>query len=171
MKIKILHIVLLVVFAMQLLRILDASDFGFTKSSPWYTHFTYMFFHASIFHLIINLISIDFLIKFADKYFKSSVYVSFIAAFVLSFFAGMDDPTIGVSGVIYFLFGSYLANINKARYWAGGILFIFINIATFLIAHKTNTVLHISCFIAGTTYLFTYKSILLRSIKNERHDL
>jgi membrane associated rhomboid family serine protease len=84
---------------------------GYNRTSPLYTHITYIFSHAGIFHLIINTIAYTSLHNLCRKtrIIKEALPVSFIAATGASFLSVSDTTTVGASGLIYAMTGCIIA--------------------------------------------------------------
>ena len=84
---------------------------GVTSTSCFYTHLTYIFVHANLFHLITNIFSLSFTLILLKKIANMKYYVmtaiGLISAFVASFIFMQDIPTVGASGVVYALLGTY----------------------------------------------------------------
>ena len=97
---------------------------GYTATSGLYTHFTYIFAHANIFHLAINLFVFWKLYDMVGKY---SFMVSFLIAAVMSFFAIMSVPTVGASGLTFAMLGMfYLIQPLKWEYYLYNLIIIVI---------------------------------------------
>ena len=90
---------------------------GYTTSSPFWTHFTYMFQHANIIHLGLNSIAFlgmfRVLEKIINKYFLSASILSI--GFIASFMSMYELPTVGISSAIYTMIGIYLAMITSKK--------------------------------------------------------
>jgi membrane associated rhomboid family serine protease len=133
-------------------------ELGYTASSPWYTHVTYIFQHANFMHLALNSISFFLLFKVLEKFFSSwnIIIVSLISAFAMSFFCMYDQPVVGASGMIYTMLGMYFFLIchKQIRFKDKATLYVFIfSVTTFLVISffKPNSagLLHFLCFLSG----------------------
>ncbi len=137
---------------------MEISNFGYSLTSPWWTHVTYIFAHASILHLIINLIGFISIFKFLSKI-ESKMYLlvfSFSAAVIMSFFTEKELPTVGMSGVVYYLIGVFTALVFYGRIayksWFSYTVFLFALTLSLLISYfnkTSNFELHLSCFVVG----------------------
>lgn len=90
--------------------ILFDNSLGYTRNSPFYTHFTYMFQHAGIVHLIINSFAFIGVFRMTEQFVKSwklSV-LAVLSAFAASFFSIYTVPTVGASALIYSMLGIYI---------------------------------------------------------------
>ena len=90
---------------------------GYTNVSPLWTHFTYMFQHANLIHLVINSLAFIGMFRVLEKEFNKYKLAAsiFIIGFAVSFLSAHELPTVGVSGVIYAMVGIYLAMILIKR--------------------------------------------------------
>lgn len=79
-------------------------DWGYMSGSPWWTHITYNFAHANIFHLAANML-VAFLLLFNrnDKWWLWPV--SFLVATACSFIISTPKPTVGLSGMLFAYYG------------------------------------------------------------------
>lgn len=98
---------------------IDIRMFGYNLTSEFWTRFTYMFSHEKLFHLALNLLAIDMLLVTLKRItgINMLLSVALFGAFLASFGSEMELPTIGASGVMYFLLGYYFA-----RRWHPGLL-------------------------------------------------
>lgn len=77
-------------------------NLGYSCQSPLYTHFTYMFQHASLLHLILNTYTFIILFNRLSKIlpaFRLTFYI-YTAAIITSFCSAHTTPTVGASGMI-----------------------------------------------------------------------
>lgn len=88
------------------------TSLGYSHTSPLYTHFTYVFQHAGIVHLIANSISF---ISFSNLLGKvtNAFYYPYLIAVLASFASEYDKPTVGASGMDYAMIGMVLAYACK----------------------------------------------------------
>lgn len=83
---------------------------GYSTQSPLYTHFTYMFQHANIIHLIINTYSYTTLFNKLSATIpplRLATY-TYSAALITSFCSAHPTPTVGASGMIMALLAIYI---------------------------------------------------------------
>lgn len=116
---------------------------GFIAGCDWWEYIIYMFFHAGVLHLLFNLYSLWVL-----KSKGSDLIKAFAIASVCSPICTMDIPTIGMSGLVYALFGMNVlsAKNNISLY---GWISVVICLSTGFFIKNANAHLHITCFIIG----------------------
>lgn len=82
-------------------------DIGYTTTSKFYTHITYMFQHSGIIHLAIN--SVAFIVMFHNLRKLLNIWIiivsMLICGFAASFQSMYDIPTVGASSMIYAMMG------------------------------------------------------------------
>jgi membrane associated rhomboid family serine protease len=90
-------------------------ELGYTDSSLWYTHFTYMFQHAGIVHLLLNSIAFISLFTALEKQVNKWLLSACIIAisFLASFAAMHDMPTVGASGMVYAMIGMFFGMVTR----------------------------------------------------------
>lgn len=141
-------------------------NLGYTFYSPWWTHVTYMFVHASIIHLIINSISFFFLWKFVYKIFGAYTFFSFCISISCSFIAIYYKPTLGISGVTYALTGMILGLLLVRKINLSSknlILFLACILAGLTVSyfkHNSNLMLHLYCLLSGIIMSFVIRWIM-----------
>jgi len=123
---------------------------GFTDISPLYTHFTYMFQHASVLHLVMNSLMFVTFYRVFKKPFLIVPLV--IIAFLASFLCEHSLPTVGASGMIYVMIGMYLSEKRPAMVYVSVV-------AAFAISYfgSSNTLLHFICLASGIVYWYIIK--------------
>jgi len=86
---------------------------GYTDISPIWTHFTYMFQHANVVHLIINSLAFIGMFRVLERVINKYILAASILSmgFAASFISMYELPTVGISGAIYAMVGMYLALI------------------------------------------------------------
>ena len=131
---------------------------GYTATSPWYTHITYSFQHASIMHLLINSFAFWTLYRVLERYIVSwhIAIIALFAAVSMSFFTEYSIVVVGASGMIYAMMGMYffLVSIHKIHFKDKTTLIVsVISVITFLIIsflkHNTAGMLHLLCLLFG----------------------
>lgn len=85
-------------------------ELGYTTNSPLYTHFTYMFQHASVVHLVLNSIAFISMFHILQRLIKRwYIVVSMVlCGFVASFLSVKAIPTVGASAMVYAMIGTYV---------------------------------------------------------------
>jgi len=119
--------------------------FGYSELSPAYTHFTYIFVHANIIHLFLNMFVFWKLYDYLGWF---ELLLSFIVAFVASFYA-YNLTTVGASGVVFALLGIFYTQYKfPLKYYFKNALII--GLAT-LIGYfsNVNIILHLLCLGGG----------------------
>jgi len=137
-------------------------ELGYTQLFPIWKHFTYIFQHAGIIHLLINSLSFISAWIIMKRFYKKGYFylVPFVLAFLTSFIplCIFDKPTVGVSGVVYAMIGMILPYFNFKKAYL-----FYLSIAVSLIVsffiHSSNFYLHLFCFISGVLFTVCYKSI------------
>jgi len=139
--------------------ILFGLELGYTHKSPLYTHFTYMFQHSGIVHLIINSLAFIGMFrtmeKLVDKKMLSVTII--ISSFTMSFVTMYDLPTVGASAMIYTMIGMFfgmttICNNIKIADTKKYLLFISvvsISLTISFFKHNSNFVLHVASMIFG----------------------
>jgi membrane associated rhomboid family serine protease len=136
---------------------LDKS-FGYSLTSPWWTHFTYVAEHTNAIHLIINSVAFisvfRILQRFENKY--KLLAISYFSAVFMSFFAAYELPTVGASGMVYALIGVFIALIlrNEIRFPKKRELIIFFSVIVISLTlsyfkSSSNFALHFLCLVSG----------------------
>jgi membrane associated rhomboid family serine protease len=130
----------------------DVKELGFTADSHLLTRFTYMFTHVRFMHLFLNLLTIDLLLSTAfTQGYSKLLPAAIIGAVLATFGSEMSMPTIGASGVLYFLIGEV-----SARKWSLNVLFLIAVLITvnvmYYLKTNTNTIIHALCFVYGFVY-------------------
>ncbi len=91
--------------------ILFDTDLGYICRSPLHTHFTYMFQHAGLVHLILNSLAFiavfHSLSRLVNRWIIISVSLS--CGFAASFLSTTNIPTVGASSMVYAMIGLYIA--------------------------------------------------------------
>ncbi len=133
------------------------NSLGFCIGSPFYTHFTYMFQHASVMHLVLTSFSFIAMFRvltiFANKYklFLALVIIGFIS----SYFSECQLPTVGASSMVYGMIGMMYGFIwNKILEFMERSILI-LNLVGLLIA------LLISCFTKNSNFSIHLISALI----------
>lgn len=136
------------------------TELGYTSTSAWHTHITYMFQHANIFHLVVNTLSFLFIWIELQKYMKQWLILPvFLIAFAVSFLpnAMLILPTVGISGAIYAMVGMFLIQLKLSK----GLVIYISSVTIALVAsyfmHNTNFYIHLYCLFVGTVYSFLLK--------------
>lgn len=84
------------------------TEWGYTASSPWWTHLTYHFQHGNIFHLAANMVAI-FIMALSRRDPLWVWLASYALATACSFAVSSPLPTVGMSGMIMAYYGIVMA--------------------------------------------------------------
>lgn len=162
---------LLTIFPLVLLMVLRPWDFttiGFYAEGGLTGRLVYPFFHVGFLHLFFNwytllAIAFSFPIRISRFVVAYVVAISFPIATAVKLFPQLHTPTVGLSGMIYFLYGSLLFMVaNKKTFlsYAG----IYIAFGFWLVGG--NAPLHLYTFIMGIVY-----AGVMRLLPNKYHYL
>ena len=144
--------------------ILFGNELGYTQTSAWYTHITYMFQHANLWHLSVNILSLITVWISLQRHAKSiQILPMFIVGILASFlpYASFELPTVGISGVIYAMLGMLTVLSTSIREKVMLSVFAILTITAGLITKNVNVALHAYCYIFGVIYMFLYVVIIL----------
>jgi membrane associated rhomboid family serine protease len=147
----------LMIAAYIIIYVFFGTELGYTTTSPWWTHITYMFQHASWIHLILNSVALYFALKAIKVRIKDwwSIPVAFTAAVAVTFAARYSIPTVGASGFIYALWGVHTGwslhkstgfSLQSAAFVCTSVL---IAIAAGELIGSCNTALHLYSFVVA----------------------
>lgn len=134
-------------------------ELGFSASSPVWTHFTYIFQHAGMMHLIINSLAFISVYRSVQSLgnTRPALPLAFLIACGISFVTVRELPTVGASGLVYALLGIYtgltlcredIRIISRNRY----LVFLFCILLGLTISyfkHNSNFLLHAGCYGCG----------------------
>ena len=127
-------------------------NMGYSIMSPLYTHFTYMFAHANIVHLVVNMFV---LYRMRHKVSVSLLCLGVGVATALSFLPfNYLGTTVGFSGVLFFLLGYITFERLTTKYRLINIVMVAVASVVGLWSGAFNTWLHISAFVAGVSCLY-----------------
>lgn len=136
--------------------ILFDNSLGYTVSSPIYTHFTYMFQHASVLHLAFNSIAFIGLYRALSKLDRYLLPVIVIIAVLCSFAGVYALPTVGASGMNYAMIGMFIIQKDKFNIKKKDFYIFLGSVAVMLVIsifkQNSNYILHLSCLAYGAAY-------------------
>ncbi|MBF0651074.1 rhomboid family intramembrane serine protease [Dysgonomonas sp. GY75] len=149
----------LIVFTLILVYISFGNELGYTNASPLYTHFTYMFQHASALHLLINSLAFIGTYTSLEKHMNRWVFLGLSSgcSVLASFGAMHDEPTVGISGAVYVMTGLYtgitlldkhikIADTRKYLLYIGCII---ISLSVSFVKGNSNFLLHLDSLVIG----------------------
>ncbi|WP_311561249.1 rhomboid family intramembrane serine protease [Prevotella bivia] len=155
----------LTVIVLSLTGFSDWSSIGIHAGGSWVGRLLYPFFHASVVHASLNtwcFICLMFIydIKLTRVFVAYIVSVSFPIDTLSSFISFPPLPTVGMSGVVFFLFGSISFEVRKKLYYQSWMLFYLI-VGFFF--PNTNAWLHLYCYLCGVVFsLLNYPITICR---------
>lgn len=120
----------------------------FLHKNLWYTPLIYHIFHANIFHLAANCLSIWVVFRKGETYSCSPLLIAYIIG-TLSWFCTSSD-VVGISNIIFALIGLRTPSI-KHSWWRSRPVIIFLAV-TLLMAlfPQVSAVTHIVSFVLGS---------------------
>lgn len=150
---------------------LDASEVGYGIGQPIYNHLSYIFFHANLFHLIINMTAFYFLFGSVNNKTVTFLASIIIGATLISFGSVDQLPTIGASGLIFILVGIQASKLVYNRQVAFIPFFTFTILSLvsgFLIPH-VNGLVHLLGFALGYISHIIFETVN-DSIRDKRRE-
>lgn len=124
-----------------------AGDVCLAPGAQWWRRVTYMFCHANVIHLGTNVWALLYIVFL----FRVDMWMLLLGALSASLVpdALVGVPTVGLSGVVFFLLGGITHTVgNKARYLSGNLSVILFGVLLPNIAWGV----HLWCFVCGTIY-------------------
>lgn len=120
----------------------------------------YPFFHANILHAALNvwcLLSLVFIYDItALRLLMAYIVAASVPVDTLGTFVCMAHPTVGLSGMVYFLFGSISFEVSRRRYFQ--LCMAFYIVFGFLFPN-TNAWLHLYCYLVGLSVALLNKPV------------
>ena len=146
----------------------DWNKVGIFASCGLWGRLLYSFCHANIVHAALNawcLLSLVFIYDIT-MWRLSLAYI--IAATVpantlYSLFGIMDTPTVGLSAVVFVLFGSISFEVMRKWYYQAWMLFYLV---MGFLSPNTNAYLHLYCYVAGLTIALLNKPVKCKHYGN-----
>ncbi len=129
----------------------DWYSVGIYAGSPWTGRGLYPFFHASVFHAILNawcLCCVMFIydITVWRLLLAYIVAVTYPVDTVTQLFSLPITPTVGISGCLFFLLGSIAFEVRRRLYYQTW-MFFYLIVGFFL--PYTNAWIHLYCYLCG----------------------
>lgn len=127
----------------------------------------YPFFHVNLLHVLLNVWCLLSLVFMYDITWRR-LLVSYLVAATIpvdtlgTFLSSMNTPTIGLSGIVYFLFATISFEVVRKYYYQSWMVFYLI-VGFFF--PNMNAWLHLYCYVAGLIY-----ALLNKPIKVQRHS-
>lgn len=120
----------------------EPCDVGIYADSPWWHRFTYQFAHKNAVHLCMNC----YCLYIGMRRFNISLPTLLLCYLVSATSPVLSAvPTIGISGVVYALFG-YINNLVARKWYFAMWIAVYIGVMALF---GTNAVVHIYCYVVG----------------------
>jgi membrane associated rhomboid family serine protease len=122
--------------------------------------FSYQFLHANIYHLAINIVSLwliykPFKIIYGNRFNYENDLVLFAIVYISSVLSALftlsSTPTVGASGMVFFILGAILG-LRPTKQQFINYIWIFLGVIVSAIAGHSNTLLHIVAFLIGVVF-------------------
>ena len=128
---------------------------GAYSECKYYERLLYPFFHANILHASLNawcLLSVVFLYDISIL----RLNLSYLAAVSVPSFMLSDIRTLGMSGIVFFLFASISFEVQRKIYYQSWMIFY---LALGFLLPNTNGMIHMYCYVLGLFYALLNKPI------------
>ncbi len=140
----------LFVTVLSFVHVHDWTSVGIYERCPLLNRLVYPFFHANVFHAVLNawcLLSLVFIYDITCCRLVAA-YIVAVAMPVDSIGAlvGLGQPTVGLSGAVFVLFGSISCEVARKRYYQAWMCFY---ICIGFLFPVTNAWLHLYCYVMG----------------------
>jgi len=138
----------------------DPNVLGVTDSNLWMA-FVYPFAHASWRHLFVNSLSLFLMFNPIFKIYEERfgggsklglLFASYIGAVLAGLFTAIDIPTVGASGMAFFLLGVLLM-LRPTKQQLMAYIFVVIAIIVQIFRGHSNVALHLVAFAFGCIYI------------------
>ena len=106
----------------------------------------YPFFHANVLHAALNAWALLSIVFLYDRTVWRLLLAYIVAVTAPVGIMGMSAPTVGLSGVVYCLYGSLSFEVARKWYFQGWLLFY---LAVGFFFPNTNAWLHVYCYAVG----------------------
>ena len=135
--------------------IADWSAVGIYTGCGLRCRFLYPFYHANLLHATLNawgLLSVIFIYDIS----LSRLILAYIIAICIPSFCLSDIPTVGLSSVVFVLFGSISFEVQRKAYYQ---LWMFAYLVAGFFFPNTNALVHLYCYLAGVAVALMNKPI------------
>jgi membrane associated rhomboid family serine protease len=125
--------------------------------------FSYQFLHGNMLHLIINIASLlllynPFKLLFGNRFNYDNSVVLFLIIYAGSVLAALvaptSTPTVGASGMVFFILGAILA-IRPTKQQFINYIWVLLGVIVSAISKNSNTLLHVVAFILGVLFILS----------------
>lgn len=136
--------------------------------------FTYQFMHASILHLVVNILSLVLMYEPINKLYEnrfSAIHIPnlfvilYLSSIAVGGFCAMPTPTVGMSGMVFFLLGMLII-LNPTLQQLKNYIYVAIAVIVSIIFGNSNVALHVLSFVFGALYTITLIAYDNRRIKD-----
>ena len=138
-------LVSILVFCLSLQDMTDWYAVGIYTGCGLSCRMLYPFYHANVLHATLNawcLLSVIFIYDISLWRF----FLSYIIAVTIPSFCLSDIPTVGLSGVVFTLFGSISFEVQRKAYYQ---LWMLAYLVAGFFFPNTNALVHLYCYLAG----------------------
>ena len=138
-------LVSIIVFCLSLQDMTDWYAVGIYTGCGLGCRMLYPFYHANVLHAILNawcLLSVIFIYDISLWRF----FLSYIIAVTIPSFCLSGIPTVGLSGVVFALFGSISFEVQRKAYYQ---LWMLAYLVAGFLFPNTNALVHLYCYMAG----------------------
>lgn len=125
--------------------------------------YIYQFAHASWLHLFINALSLYLMFnpirkvyeeRFGDTSSFSFLLYAYLGSVLAALLTPQTIPTVGASGIVFFLLGE-LIMLRPTLRQLQGYIYVLLAIIIQIIRGKSNVALHIAAFVLGALFIIT----------------
>jgi membrane associated rhomboid family serine protease len=138
-----------VVLAVSLLPLRDIAAWGIRPHCTLVNRLTYHFIHANIFHAVLNawcFVAVVFVYRITRWHLLAAYVIASSVPCGLLAHISSFTPTVGLSGIVFALFGSVSFQVKRRLYWQSWMLaYLLIGLAI----PNCNAFLHIWCYALG----------------------
>lgn len=138
-----------VVLAVSLLPFRDIAAWGIGPQCTLFNRLTYHFVHANIFHAVLNawcFVAAVFVYRITGWHLIAAYIIASSVPCGLLAHISSFTPTVGLSGIVFALFGSVSFQVKRRLYWQSWMLaYLLIGLAV----PNCNAFLHIWCYVLG----------------------
>ena len=133
----------------------DWSTVGIYTGCGLGSRMLYPFYHANPFHALLNAWCLLSVIFIYDISLLRFILAYIIAVTIPSFFLS-DTPTVGMSGLVFALFGSISFEVGRKLYYQ---LWMLVYLAVGFLSPNTNALVHLYCYAVGFAVALLNKPI------------
>ena len=123
--------------------------------------FLYQFSHANVLHLCINMLSLlimyipickIYCTRFNVHYPATFFVICYLGSVLAALFTATDVPTIGASGMVFFLLGALLM-LRPTRRQLRSMIYVAIAVLISIFFGNSNEALHVLSFVFGCVFI------------------